>query len=91
VLFAPFLPFSSQALHRTFGYETDLLGHQEVVEYDENGQTHRALTYRYDWDGDIWAPSRLEPGRPLSTPSPLFAKLDEQIVAEERARLGQQE
>lgn len=89
VLFAPFLPFSSQALNEALGYDTDLLGTQEVREYDEDGQTHRALTYRYDWEGDIWTPSRLEPGRAIQPPKPLFAKLDESIVEEERARLGQ--
>lgn len=88
VIMAPFLPFSSQALNRSLGYQTDLLGRQEVREFAEDGQTHRALTYAYDWEGDIWQPSTLEPGRPIEPPKPLFTKLDEGIVEEERARLG---
>ncbi len=91
VLFAPFLPFTSQALNRTLGYDSDLLGHQEVREFDEDGQTHRALTCQFDWEGDIWVPSQLEPGRPIAPPTPLFTKLDDSMVAEERARLGHRE
>jgi len=88
-LFAPFLPFSSQQLHEALGYSGDLLGTQEVAEFDEDGQTHRALVYRYDWEGDLWKPSTLAPGQALRHPKPLFRKLDESIIEEERARLGQ--
>lgn len=89
VLFAPVLPFSSQRLHEALGYDGDLFGTQEIVEYDEGGRTHRALTYRYERRGDVWRPSDLAPGQRLREPAPLFEKLDESIVEEERARLGQ--
>jgi methionyl-tRNA synthetase len=89
LLFAPFLPFSSQALHGYLGYDTDLLGKQEAREYQENSHKHLALTYHYDWTGDLWKPSQLAPGQALRFPQPLFTKLDEKIVAEELARLGQ--
>jgi methionyl-tRNA synthetase len=35
-----------------------------------------------------WRPSQLLPGQRLNPPGPLFKKLDESIVADERARLG---
>jgi methionyl-tRNA synthetase len=34
-----------------------------------------------------WAPAPIRPGIPLSTPTPLFAKLDPSVVDEELARL----
>jgi methionyl-tRNA synthetase len=59
----PFLPFTSQKLHR-------LLGFDGLVE-DEK-----------------WGLHDLPSGQKLAPPEPLFVKLEEQIVAEETARLG---
>ena len=36
-----------------------------------------------------WAPGDLRPGQRLLPPTPLYKKLDDSIVEEERARLGQ--
>ena len=89
ILFAPFLPFSSQVLHETLGYESDLLGQQEIVDLQENSHKHLGLVYDYDWEGDLWKPSQLPPGHPQRKPTPLFRKLDDEIVEQELARLGQ--
>jgi methionyl-tRNA synthetase len=35
-----------------------------------------------------WKPSELKPGAKLNPPAPLFKKLEEKVVEEERARLG---
>jgi methionyl-tRNA synthetase len=35
-----------------------------------------------------WAPSALPPGQPLRQSAPLFKKLDESVIEEEYARLG---
>ena len=88
MLFAPFLPSSSQALHQALGYESDLLGTQRTVTVQENTRKHFALVYSYDWEGDIWAPSQLPPGQSLRPPEPLFRKLEPEIVEQELARLG---
>jgi len=88
MLFAPFLPFSSQALHEFLGYEGNLLGKQEAVEFQESTRKHLALVYSYDWKGDIWAPSQLHPGQALRRPRPLFRKLEPEIIEREVARLG---
>jgi methionyl-tRNA synthetase len=90
VLFSPFLPFSSEKLHGFLGYETHLFGEQytEVVS-DSLGQ-HEVLRYRPQerHDTSSWQPSKLEPGRSLNQPGPLFKKLDDAVVEQERARLG---
>ena len=88
ILFAPFLPFSTQALHSMLGYDDDLMGQQQVVEYHEHTRSHRGLTYHTDVQGDRWLPSHLTPGQLLRQPAPLFRKLDPEIVAQEVARLG---
>jgi methionyl-tRNA synthetase len=90
VLFAPFLPFTCEKLHGTFGYQTPLFGEQYVETVKDSLGEHRVLRYRdVSRTGDAaWKPSQLEPGIPLREPAPLFKKLDEVIVEEERARLG---
>ncbi|MBM4464669.1 MAG: methionine--tRNA ligase [Chloroflexi bacterium] len=86
-LFYPFLPFSSQALHRFLGYDGNIVGRQYVETLQEERGTHQAL--RYDGSGleGEWAPSQLPAGQALRKPRPLFKKLDESIVEEELARL----
>ena len=89
MLFAPFVPFGSEKLHATLGYEAPLFGTQEVVEYQETERRHLGLTYHGVEEGsDRWCPSDLQPGQALLEPTPLFKKLDEEIVAQELARLG---
>jgi methionyl-tRNA synthetase len=88
VLFMPFLPFSSQQLHGYLGYDDDLFGQQEVVEYAENTRSHLGLIYHDAHTGDTWKPSALPPGQALRSPQPLFRKLEDEVVADELARLG---
>ena len=35
-----------------------------------------------------WTPSTLKPGQKLNQPAPLFKKLEERVIEEERSRLG---
>jgi methionyl-tRNA synthetase len=88
ILLAPFLPFTSQKLHNFFGYEGQLFGDQYTETITDTVGEHLALRYNPENAVGRWEPSRLEPGRQLNQPSPLFKKLDASIVAEERARLG---
>ncbi len=89
ILFAPFLPFSSQRLHEYLGYEHSLFGRQYTETFEEaGGRRHEALCYD---DGDAvgeWEPSELRPGQALRSPEPLFEALEESVIEEERARLG---
>ncbi|HEX2697194.1 MAG TPA: class I tRNA ligase family protein, partial [Anaerolineales bacterium] len=94
VLFSPFLPFTSQRLHEFFGYERKLFGEQYTEDVDDSLGTHKVLRYKPDAlrqaQGGIaqWRPSNLKPGTKLNQPGPLFKKLDESLIEEERARLG---
>jgi methionyl-tRNA synthetase len=89
VLFSPFLPFSSERLHRILGYDHPLFGEQKIVTYQESERPHQALIYDPAPASGSWEPSRLDPGQLLRQPEPLYRKLDESIVEEERSRLGQ--
>ncbi len=91
VLFAPFLPFASERLHRFLGYEDTLFGNLYVATANDSLGEHTVLRYSPHPDEtrrNRWKPSELRPGSLLQLPAPLFPKLDESVVAEERARLG---
>jgi methionyl-tRNA synthetase len=88
ILFTPFLPFSSQALHEMLGYDGSLFGRQYVATFDEETRRHRALCYDASTLTGRWQASQLPPGQPLRQPSPLFKKLDESVVQEELARMA---
>ena len=100
VLFAPFLPFTSQRLHEFFDYKTPLFGEQYTEEVTDSLGTHTVLRYRPNRGLSssqsvskpeveiLWKPSELRPDARLNQPGPLFKKLEESIVEEERARLG---
>jgi methionyl-tRNA synthetase len=88
ILFAPFLPFSSQKLHSFLGYEDQLFGEQRVETIQDELGTHSVLRYDPAKGKGEWKPSRLTAGHPLRTPEPLLKKLDASIVEQERQRLG---
>jgi methionyl-tRNA synthetase len=88
VLFAPVLPFTSQALHEMVGEPEALFGRQFVAHYDEEGQSHTALTYDGTVAGGRWERVLVPAGRRLPAPRPLFKKLEPSLADEERARLG---
>jgi methionyl-tRNA synthetase len=88
ILLAPFLPFTSERLNTFLGYDRPLFGEQFVeIRQDSLGE-HSALRYREGEAAGRWEPSQLRAGQALRPPAPLFRKLDEGIVEEERARLG---
>ena len=87
VLFAPFLPFTSEKLNGFFGYETQLFGEQYTETVKDSLGEHTVLRYR-GVDRLQWKPSELKPGAKLNQPAPLFKKLEESVIEEERARLG---
>jgi methionyl-tRNA synthetase len=88
ILFAPYLPFSSQQLHQTLGYEGSLFGELNIETIDEEQRSHKILSYDGSKAIGRWQPSQLKPGQVLQRPKPLFKKLDDSIVDEERSRLG---
>ncbi len=88
ILFAPFLPFTSEKLNQFLGYSYTLFGTQSTTkEHDSLGE-HIVLRYHPESAKGEWKPSELQPGMHFQKPEPLFKKLDVSIVEEERARLG---
>ena len=91
IMFAPFLPFSSEKLHSFFGYETPLFGEQYIEDVTDALGSHKVLRYRdvsRIANPTYWKISDLKPGTKLNQPGPLFKKLEESVIEEERARLG---
>jgi methionyl-tRNA synthetase len=93
IIFAPFLPFTSEKLHAYLGYDTPLFGEQYIEEVEDELGVHNVIRYRPRVGRDgiplhQWKRSQLEPNHELRQPGPLFKKLDESIIEEERARLG---
>ena len=62
-----------------------------MAERDGQGKTrvHRVLTGDYSKRVGRWAPSTLAAGQAFQPPQPLFKKLDDSVVADELARLEQ--
>ena len=90
ILLSPFLPFTSQRLHEFFGYDSPIFGEQYFETESDSLGEHNALRYRVNPNESQgrWKPSQLKPGAKLNQPGPLFKKLDESVIEEERARLG---
>jgi methionyl-tRNA synthetase len=88
VILSPFLPFSSEQLHRLLGYDGRLAAPLELREVGEEDDPHEVLTGDHDAFEAGWEPSSLPAGQALSEPKPLFKKLDpETVVADELARM----
>ncbi len=88
ILFSPFLPFTSQRLHTFLGYTQPLFGVPFMEKRTDVLGEHNILRYNPAGASGRWEPSNLQPGQALVQPEPLFRKLDESVVEEERARLG---
>ncbi|MBP1701746.1 MAG: metG, partial [Chloroflexi bacterium] len=88
VLFAPFIPFSSERLHTFLGYRVPLFGEQFVDTVTDELGDHQVLRYNSEPAGGRWEPSQLPPGQRLEQPAPLFKKLEPEVAAQERARMG---
>jgi methionyl-tRNA synthetase len=87
-LFYPFLPFSSNELHKQLGYDGDLLGEIKIETFQESTRRHTAAVYHPGKHSQKWEPSQLKPGQALREPKALFKKLDEKIAEGEKAKLG---
>jgi len=88
ILFAPFLPFTSEKLNQFLGYSYTLFGTQSITKENDSLGEHTVLRYHPESAKGEWKPSELQPGMAFQKPEPLFKKLDVSIVEEERARLG---
>jgi methionyl-tRNA synthetase len=89
LLLSPFLPFSAQSLWEMLGHEGQLFGELRIDSFQEAERTHEALVYDGAKAIGTWSPSDLQPGCVLKEPRPLYTKLDDTLVDEERSKLGQ--
>jgi methionyl-tRNA synthetase len=89
IMFAPFLPFTSQQLHEFLGNDTKLFGSQFTETISDDLGEHTILRYDPSDATGEWKASTLQPGSKFEKPTPLFKKLDASIITEERERLGE--
>jgi methionyl-tRNA synthetase len=88
LLFAPFLPFSSQQLHVLLGHDDVCAPQPELSTFtDPGGTPHTVLRLPDEVEWARWQPTPLPVGQPLQPPSPLFRKLDPSVADEELARM----
>jgi methionyl-tRNA synthetase len=85
VMITPFLPHGAQRVWDNLGVPVTvpLPAESEVGEGEA-----RHLVIRTEGSWQPWAPVRVDPGTPLGEASPLFAKIDVEVVEQELARLG---
>ena len=88
LLFAPFIPFSSERLSTYLGYHEPIFGEQYVEKQQDQLGAHNTLRYHPPQPGGRWEPSNLQPGQRLAEPAALFKKLEPALAEEERRRLG---
>ena len=88
IMWAPVLPFTSQALHELLGEEGMIFGEQVVRQYDEKNRSHRGLTYDDAAAVGRWERPTIPAGRQLPKPQPLFKKLEPELADRELALLG---
>lgn len=89
ILFAPFIPFSSQDVHNYLGFEGQLFGDLQINEYQEATRSHKALVYDPAKAIGKWEHTELAQGQALRKPKALFTKLELEMVEAEQAKLGQ--
>jgi methionyl-tRNA synthetase len=86
-LLTPFLPASSEKVHRMLGGEGPWSGTPRIEKVDEEGgPSYPVITGDYA-SVARWEQVPVKPGTPLAQPQPLFAKLDPSVAEEEIARL----
>ncbi|MHC1739486.1 MAG: methionine--tRNA ligase [Anaerolineaceae bacterium] len=88
IMFAPFLPFTSEKLHQILGYQGTLFGTQQVDTLTDELGEHRVLRYDPTSAKGTWGCGKIKAGDTFNQPEPLFKKLDVKIVEEERSKLG---
>ena len=72
------------------GYDGQLFGELSIEKYSEETRDHLGLVYDGGKAIGQWQASDLQPGQTLRQPSPLFTKLDPEIVEQERQYLGKE-
>ena len=90
-LLTPFLPDSSQRVHRMLGGTQVWSGQPELREVEDldGGPGYPVLMGDYDTEA-VWESRPVRVGQALDKPVPLFAKLDPSVIEEELRRLEEE-
>ena len=93
IMFAPFLPETSQKLHQILSDETPLFRRPFTQSVADSLGSHLVLGLTNEESlakagTDAWSAKTLEEGKPFNQPVALFKKFDHSIVEEERSKLG---
>ena len=75
-MFAPVIPFSSQMIHETLGYDGEMFGKQYTETVKDALGTHDVLRYDHKGACATWEPGTLQPGQAMREPQAPFQKLD---------------
>ena len=88
-MLSPFLPHSSNQVHRVLGGEGELQPMPRIEEAEDldGGAGYPVITGDYS-GAPRWGRRPLVAGVPVAKPTPVFTKLDVSVVEEELARLG---
>jgi methionyl-tRNA synthetase len=87
-LLTPFLPRSSQRVFEMLGGQGSWADMPRIDEVDEpGGSPYPVITGDYVGQA-TWRSVPIRPGTPLGAPTPLFAKIDPEVVIDELNRLG---
>ncbi|WP_153394364.1 methionine--tRNA ligase [Ornithinicoccus halotolerans] len=90
-MLSPFLPHSSNQVHRALGGDGQFMPMpriEEVTDLDEPERPgYPVITGEYS-SMPRWEPRPLTVGAPVAKPTPIFTKLDPGIADDERRRLG---
>jgi methionyl-tRNA synthetase len=79
-LLTPFLPHAAQKVHQALGGTGVWAAQPEVREVSEEGAPdYSVIMGDYAAEQATWESRPIQPGTPLSKPTPLFAKLDEKL------------
>ncbi len=89
-MLSPFLPHSSNEVHRVLGGTGDFqpMPRIEEVEDLDGGPGYPVITGEYS-SAPTWQRRPVEVGTPIAKPAPVFTKLDVSVVEEELARMAQ--
>jgi methionyl-tRNA synthetase len=91
-ILSPFLPHSAQAVHEALGGTGTVSPMPRIDEVDDldGGPGYPVLRgdYRLGESVPAWGPVPVVPGTPVPAPTPIFRKLDDSVVEEERRRLA---
>ncbi len=92
-LLAPFMPHSAQKVHEALGGTgafAPMPQMNEVQDLDIPDRSYHVIQGDYSGQADTWQRRPVVPGTPIGAPTPIFTKLDDDIVETELERLREQ-